>query len=39
VTQDQASGRVIRSAQELKPGQRIVTRFLDGEKQSVIADE
>lgn len=39
VTHDEASGQVVRSAQQLKPGQRLVTRFLDGERQSVVADE
>ncbi len=39
VTQDQASRRVIRSTRDLKSGQRIVTRFVDGETESVVADD
>jgi len=36
VTQDAESGKVLRSATDLKPGQKLKTRFTDGERVSIV---
>src|SRR5690606_34888526 len=38
VTQDEASGKVVRSVTQVQPGQRLVTRFVDGESVSLVTD-
>jgi exodeoxyribonuclease VII large subunit len=38
ITTDAASGRVLRAASEVKPGQRLKTRLKSGEVRSVVEE-